>query len=187
MGGIGRIWAARGGGAAIEFAFALPACVALMVAAMELATLLFAGIALEAGVREAARFGVTGRETAVAREDAIRATVDRHSFGLFRAADLVLETRVYDRFEDIGLPEPFVDDDPHNGRYDPGERFTDMNANGVWDPVMGTPGVGDASEIVVYTARVRWTWLTGLFTPLVGDGLDLRASMVVRNEPFVVR
>lgn len=184
---LARIAGHRDGAAAIELALVLPVCVALLIAAMEIAMALFAGIALEAGVREAARFGVTGRDTESARAALIRNIVDRHSFGLFAADDVVLETRVYDRFDDIGLPEPFTDSSPANGRYDEGEAFVDINDNGIWDPLLGRLGVGGASEIVVYTARVRWNWMTGLFTPLVGDGLDLRSSLVVRNEPFVLR
>lgn len=186
MRALGRVWGARDGGAAIEFAFALPVCAAMMLAVIELATVLFAGMALEAGVREAARYGVTGRDAA-AREGTIRAIVDRHSFGLFSPADLAIDTRVYDRFDHIGQPEPYDDSLPRNGRYDLDEHFTDMNGNGVWDPLLGRPGAGASGEIVVYTARIRWQWLTGFFAPLAGDGVDLRASLVVRNEPFDTR
>ena len=77
-------------------------------------------------------------------------------------------------------------DTDHDGRYDTGETYTDVNGNGHWDADMAAQGYGDANDIVVYTVTYPWK----INTPMVSqffsnDGeLTLSASAVVKNEPY---
>ena len=93
--------------------------------------------------------------------------------------------RVYDSFSDVNRPEPFTDDNPANGVWDPGEEYNDSNGNGQWDADMGVAGLGAGGAIVLYTIAVDWKMLTPLVGHLVDDGkIRLEASVAVRNEPF---
>lgn len=176
----------RDGATATEFALAAPLLLLLAAGIIEIGSFLFALTLLEAGVREASRFGITGREVAVgtSRETTIRNIVVANGIGLIDAARLQVQVTVYPGFSQIGQPEPFIDQAPFNGIHDPGETFTDVNGNGVWDADMGVAGTGGAGDVVVYTLTYPWRLLTGFLGPLLGEQLTLRASIAVRNEPY---
>lgn len=184
MPAVARFLGHGAGSAAVEFALAMPALILLLAGTIEIGAVLFANMALENAVREAARFGITGRSIpGQTREDTVRTVIAQLTFGMVRPQDLTVETRIYPLFSGVRRPEPFVDLPPLNGRYDVEEPFTDVNGNGRWDADQGRQGVGGTGEIVFYSASFQWTWLTGVLRPIAGDGLRLSASLVVRNEP----
>lgn len=185
---LSRLARARGGSATVEFALGALPLVLTIMAVMEFSAVLFTQTVLEGAVRDASRFGVTGGDpTGSGRAARILEIVSDRSLGLVSLGPSAVTMKVYQSYADIGQPEPFVDQAPLNGRYDPGEMFGDRNGNGVWDDDMGTPGVGGPGEIAVYTIRADWPLLTGLLAPFFGrDRLQLTASMVVRNEPYDV-
>jgi len=176
----------REGATAAEFALAAPVLILLAAGIVEIGSFLFALALLEAGVREASRFGITGREAAAgtSRETTIRTIVVANGIGLINNANLQVQVTVYPGFSQIGQPEPFIDQSPFNGAHDAGEPFTDVNGNGTWDADMGVAGAGGAGDVVVYTLTYPWRLLTGLLGPALGDQLTLRASIAVRNEPY---
>lgn len=178
----------RRGVAAIEFAAVGLLIVTTAVGLVELAMILFVNSLMEGGLREAARYGVTGfTGGAETREAEVLSIVGRHTEGLVDLAEVELVTLVYPGFAAVGEPEPFTDANG-NGSYDsdPAEDFVDINGNGQWDADMGAAGLGGPGDIVLYTLRYDWPLVTGLLDGVIGvEGrMPLSASIVVRNEPY---
>jgi hypothetical protein len=177
----------RRGSAAVQFAVAIPVFILLVFGLIEIAMILFVNSLMEGGLREAARFGITGFDPdGQSRTEQILQIVGVQTQGLVDMEQVDIDFLVYPSFDDIGQPEPYTDANG-NGSHDAGEAFTDVNGNGAWDADMGAAGLGGPGDIVVYTLTYDWDPLTGLLDPVLGgaDGLmTLRASIVVRNEPF---
>lgn len=179
-----RVPADEGGATIVEFALVAPIFLALLCAIMEFSGIMFAHTLLEGTAREASRFGITGSvPEGVSRAEQIRGILDDNSFGVIDPERVEMDTLVYESFEDVGQPEPHIDDN-ENGAYDLGEPYTDINGNGQWDDDMGAAGLGGPGEIVVYRLAYDWPTMTPLFQPFFGDTISLRANIAVRNEPF---
>jgi hypothetical protein len=177
----------RRGVAGLEFGFAAPALVLATVGVVELGMMMFVTSLVEGGLREAARFGITGYSpVGVSREDRIREIIEENTIGLVDMSAATITTLVYPSFGAVGQPEPFEDSAPVNGAYDGGESYQDINGNGVWDADMGASGAGGPGDVVLYTVEVDWHALTPLFEPIFGltGNIRMRASVAVRNEPF---
>lgn len=181
-----RLGASCGGVALLEFAFAAPLVIFATIGLLELGMMMFVSTLVEGGLREAARFGITGyAPTGVSREDRIRQIIAENTIGLIDMQSATITQKIYPSFADVGQPEPY-DDANANGSYDAGESYQDINGNGQWDSDMGAAGVGGPGAVVLYTIEVDWPALTPLFEPMMGaDGkIRMSASVAVRNEPF---
>ena len=183
---IGRFLECRDAAALVEFSICALAVIMLLVGVIEFAMLNFSATLLEGGMREAARYGITGRDIdSTTRTARIVTIVNEHAGGLFQIDPGDVTTLVYPNFSDIGQSEPFTDVNG-NGDFDPGEPFTDRNCNGDWDVDMGVAGLGAGGEVVLYTASRDIETITGLLDPFIApDGaFTIRATIAVRNEPF---
>jgi Flp pilus assembly protein TadG len=183
-----RIAGCQRGATALEFAFALPIMLMLILGMLEIAMVMFVSISVEGGLREAARFGITGQAPeSGTREDAILAIIDRYTFGVVDLDASNVSFMTYDSFTDVGQPEPFTDANG-NGSYDVGETFEDLNGNAQWDPDRGAAGVGNAGSVVLYEVDYEWELLTPYLSALLGDDgvFHMSASIAVRNEPYGV-
>lgn len=177
---------AEGGGALAEFALTAPVVIFMLVAILELGMYLFVEALLEASVREAARYGITGQEAgAAAREARIEAILGERTLGLLDIDVDSVAIKVYDSFASIAEDEPFTDTNG-NGTRDGGEPFQDRNGNGTWDADPGVPGVGGPRDIVVYRVTAEWHTFTPFLAHVFGDNgtMRLKASVPVLNEPF---
>ncbi|MEM7022152.1 MAG: TadE/TadG family type IV pilus assembly protein [Pseudomonadota bacterium] len=173
-----------GGKAIVEFAFIAPVFLGMTLSIFEFSGIMFVQTLLEGGAREASRYGITGQQPeGVSRDDMILQIVGDNSFGIIDMDELVMTTKVYDSFNEVGQPEPFTDENS-NGSYDLGEPYTDSNGNGTWDPDMGAVGLGGPGEVVVYTMIYDWPIMIPVFEPFFGDHVTLEANIAVRNEPF---
>ena len=174
------------GSTVIEFAFVAPLVVALVTAVIEFGMAMFVGVLMESGLRDASRYGITGGQIGtMTRMERIAEIVSEHTIGLVDMAAADIDVLVYPGFSSVGQGEDYVDGNA-NGVYDLGESFSDGNANGIWDADIGVPGAGGSGDIVLYRISYDWPMLTPLATLYAGaDGvLELRASIVVRNEPW---
>ncbi len=174
------------GSVLIEFALVTPILVVLLMGILELGMAFFVMSLLEASVREASRYGITGRtEEGMSRADAILAIIEDRTIGLVDMTKIQVDTLVYPNFGAIGTGETYVDGNA-NGAYDDGETFTDSNSNGVRDADVGVPGVGGSGDIVLYRIRYNWELLTPFTAGFIGkDGkIPISASVAVRNEPW---
>ncbi len=174
------------GSPSVEFAFAAMPLVLMVVGTMEFGMIMFTSTLMESGLRDAARFGITGQEPeAQTRLERILDIIANRTLGLIDMTAAQVEVMVYPGYGDIGRGEAFIDGNA-NGKYDPGETFTDENGNGQWDADVGAPGAGGAGDIVVYRMNYDWPLLTPLLGHVIGvDGhFSLKAAVAVRNEPW---
>lgn len=174
------------GSPSVNFALAAVPLSLGIIATIEVGMILFATTLMESGLRDAARFGITGRTPdTLSRQERIVQIVQDRTLGLVDLETANFDVVVYPTFSDIGRGEPFIDGDG-SGAYETGETFVDENGNGIWDADIADAGAGDAGDVVVY--RISYDW--PLFTPLAGtvlgtDGLvNLSATVAVRNEPW---
>lgn len=173
----------RDGAATLEFGFVVVPLVALTIAIIEFAIILFINSSLESGVIEASRYAITGNTTpGITREEKVVDILKEHGYGLVDIQPSNLTTLIYPNFESVGQPEPFTDANS-NGIYDDGEDFVDVNGNGVWDDDMGTAGLGGPGDIVVYKVDYTWGLLTEFLKQYTGD-LTFTSGVAVRNEPY---
>ncbi len=185
-----RFFARRDGTSATEFALVLPVLLLLVSGIIEMSLLFFVNVLAEGGLREAARYGITGQgaEDGV-REDEILQIVSDHTHGLIDFESATLSTMAYKSFGAIDEPEPFVDGsngEPANGEYDEGEDYDDVNENGHWDGDQGVAGAGGPGDVVMYELSYDWAFITPVLSVFAGqDGhINMTASIAVRNEPY---
>jgi hypothetical protein len=170
----------------MEFAFAAPVVVLMIIGTIEFGMIMFVSTLMESALRDAARFGITGEEpTGGTRLGRIIRIVEQRTIGLVDMSDAKIEVRVYPTFGDVGRGESFVDGNG-NGTYDPGETFTDENGNGAHDSDVGEAGAGEAGAIVAYKMEYAWPLRTPFAADLIGqDGkFVLKSAIAVRNEPY---
>ena len=182
-----RFAADRDGAAALEFALVLPPLCLILLGMFEVSMVMFTQASMEGAMREAARYGITGINSTdpAAREGQILAIVDQYTLNLVDMSKATISYQVYGSFNSIDKPEPFGDTNG-NGKYDVGEPYTDVNGNGKWDADQGKNGAGDYSQVVQYTIDYDWKLMTPFVAAVMGQNgkVHLRASMVVRNEPW---
>lgn len=173
----------------MEFAFAAPIVFLIVAGIVDFMMVLVVTSLMEGGLQNASRLGRTGFQTvpvAVPRIDAVRQEIADATLGLVDMANLTVVTRVYPCFDSIGQPEPYIDNNPANGSYDPGETYTDVNGNAMWDPDMAASGFGGPGSVVLYEVFYDWAALT----PLIGNffspngEIPISVSVAVRNEPY---
>ena len=174
------------GAAMVEWALVAPVATAVGFVFLELLTMLFINVMAEGGLREAARYGITGYvPEGKTRQEHIVAIVQDHTLG-FLADDTQITTKIYPAFDRVGDGEKFTDEN-NNGVYDVGEPFIDENGNGVYDSDIGEEGAGGPGDIVAYKITYNYTLMTPFLAPLVGNGdgkIQFTAVVVVQNEPF---
>ena len=179
--GAGSGLGGEAGAAAIEFALVAPLLFLLFIGIFEFSMILFVSGTLESAVLGAARFGITGASgQGVTREARIREILAERTMGFVDMSRVVVTTKVYPHFADIGRPEPWNDRN-NNGVVDAGE-YTDVNGNGHRDEDMGKSGLGGAGDVVLYKVEYTTVAMTVLLAPIIGTFRHL-ATVAVRNEP----
>lgn len=184
---ISRLGKNERGIAAVEFAFIAPVMILMISGFMEYAHVSSARTTLEAATMRAAR-AVAATDCPDERDE-IMLSIIQNAMKTVPAADgAVVEvvTRSYsDKFGDVGEGEPF-DDANANNKWDVGESYTDINANGVYDKDLGTAGsIGGAGQVVSYSATYEVASLFEFVSRQFNgsDRYKIEASTVVRNEP----
>jgi len=181
------VWRRDDGISAVEFAIMAPVLILTVIGTMEVAMALIVSSLIEGGLRDAARYGITGFvEQGKTREQQITDIIGKATIGLVDMGSVEIKTLVYPSFADIGKPEPYTDTNA-NGQYDAGEPYTDINGNGQWDADMGAAGLGGPGDIVLYKVSYALSLMTPFMTVVMGgnDGvIGLNATIAVRNEPY---
>lgn len=174
------------GATAVEFALISPVLLFFVMAIIESSLVMFAQNILENATFMASRLGKTGyADNGATREQSILALLEERAGSVLDISHVSITTKTYARFDNVGDPEPFIDVN-NNGIRDTGENYTDVNGNGQYDTDMGSEGVGNAGEIVVYTVSYPWRIFTPAVQEFLGENgvVTLSARAVVQNEPF---
>lgn len=170
------------GNAITEFALTAPLFLLVLMGIFDYSWQFFARQVLQGSVAAAARDSTL--EGNVASQTALDERVRRSVKNVFGEATVTFTRRTYDSFDAVGKPEPFKDKNANN-KYDSGECFEDINANGSWDADRGRTGNGGADDVVLYTASMEFTRILPVWSMLgLPQKTTLSQSTVLRNQPY---
>ncbi len=171
-----------GGAAAVEFALAAPLLFLMIFGTLEMAHAFYVRGVLTGAVNAAAR------NSALQSGPNSQADIDAAVTKIVKAgvpnSTVTFTRKNYAEFSKIGKPEDYTDTN-NNGKRDPGECFTDMNGNTLWDSDMGKSGLGGADDVVVYTVSINYTQLfaIGVFWGLPATQ-KINSTTILQNQPF---
>jgi Flp pilus assembly protein TadG len=172
------------GATAVEFAIVAPVLLLMLMGFFDLAHTAYARSVLQGAMQMAARnstleSGLTSQSTI---DDYVE---DQLTFVVGSSATFDSTRKSYSDFSKVGTAERYTDTAPVNGRYDPGECFEDVNANGRWDSDLGKAGQGGAQDAVLYTMTVTYNRLFPMASLLGWSSQQsISASTVLRNQPY---
>jgi Flp pilus assembly pilin Flp len=170
---------------AVEFAMIAPVFLLIISGIIEFAMIMFTTTVMESATNSTSRMGKTGfNPSGVTRQQAIIDSVANRTAGLLNAGLITITSQVYSDFSKIGQPEPCINpiNPPCGGT--PGVNFNDINGNGTWDSDMGSAGLGNQGDIVVYSVTYPWNIMSPIMRPFLGSVFNITVRSVVRNEPF---
>lgn len=166
----------------VEFGFVLPVMVLLIMGLGEILYQEYAQSILTGALQKA------GRDSTIQGAGDDTSSIDNKVLGMVQNvvhnATLQSATRKsYDSFSQVA-PEPFTDTDG-DGIRDPGECYSDINANGTWDADPGSTGQGGASDVTLYTVTVTYPRLFPM-AGLLGwsSNATLTAATLLKNQPY---
>lgn len=169
------------GAALTEFALLAPVMIALWMGLGDILYQTYLQSVLNGALQKAGRdSSIEGGATNTTSIDTkVRASIRE----LAKNATFVSARKNYDTFTEVA-PEPFNDTNG-NGIRNPGECFTDVNANGTWDTDPGANGQGGAGAVTLYTMTVTYPRLFpvwGFFgVPMTNS---ITAATLLKNQPF---
>lgn len=167
----------------VEFALIAPVFILMLTGLIEFSLAMFASGVMEGATAASSRYGKTGYVIeGITRQQQIINTVSSRTAGLLNPDNITVNTTVYPSFDSISQEEPYIDAN-HNGTYNVGETYTDINGNGQWDSE-GVEGLGNANDIVVYTVSYPWTINTPLISYFFSEPFVISSRTVVKNEPY---
>ncbi|MEZ5690381.1 MAG: TadE/TadG family type IV pilus assembly protein [Rickettsiales bacterium] len=178
-----KFYSDRSGTTAVEFALIAPVFLLMLTGLVEFSLVMFVSSVMEGATAAGSRYGKTGYTIeGITRQQQIVNTVALRTTGLLDPENITVNTTVYPSFESISQEEPYIDSN-HNGVYNVGETYTDVNGNGQWDSA-GVEGLGNANDVVVYTVSYPWTITTPIINSFFDNPLIISSRTVVKNEPY---
>lgn len=185
------------GATAVELAMIAPVLILVLVGIIELSMAMFINTVVEGSLKDASRLGLTGQiQEGSSNTQALVDMLNEASLGLLGLTTADVTTLVYENFAYVGKGEEFTDLDgdgswtpgPYTHTdgtvYPDGEPWVEVNGNGVYDEDFGVAGLGAQGDIVLYTVEYNWNFLSGQVIPILSGIIPMRASIVVRNEPY---
>ncbi len=174
---------------AVEFALVAPVLITMIIGGLDLGYQAYARSVLQGALNDMARTGslegpdlhCSGETT----EAQIACAVKKRSNTVARNATYDFDIKSYYEFSGVGQGEKLVTDYNHNGRYDEGDCFQDLNENGQFDAVAGREGIGGADDVVFYDVTLTMPRLLPM-AGLLGwsNEYEIRATTAVRNQPY---
>jgi Flp pilus assembly pilin Flp len=185
------------GATAVELALIAPLLIVFLIGIIELSMAMFINTVVEGSLKDASRLGLTGQiQQGSSNTQALVDMLNEASLGLVDLTTDDISILVYENFAQVGQGEEFTDLDG-NGEwtsgpythtdgtvYPDGEPWVEVNGNGIYDADFGVAGMGAQGDIVLYTVRYNWNFLSGQVIPILNGLIPMRASIVIRNEPF---
>ncbi|WP_334127811.1 TadE/TadG family type IV pilus assembly protein [Sneathiella sp.] len=185
------------GATAVELALIAPVLILFLIGVIELSVAMFINTVVEGSLKDASRLGLTGQiQKGSSNTQALVDMLNEASLGLLDLTTDDVSILVYENFAQVGQGEEYTDLDG-NGEWTPGpythsdgtiypdgEPWIEVNGNGVYDEDFGVAGMGAQGDIVLYTVTYSWNFLSGQLIPILDGLIPMRASIVIRNEPF---
>lgn len=174
-----------GGATLVEFAFAAPIFLVVLMAAMEFGYLLFMQSVLEGALTKAAR----DLTLESASTESVRAALDEEIGDMIRltrkGVDVAVRREAVSRYSQIRTRAEPLADSNGNGRCDAGETFEDVNHNGQFDAQAVRSEWGGADDVVVYTVTLRFGRLFPVADFIgMSDETSLTSTKMLRIQPF---
>jgi len=180
-----RLWRDRGGAALVEFALVLPVMLLMGMGLCEMAYQAYMQAILTGAGQKAGRDSTVESANTTTIDNAVLQAVKNINGNAAFVSGYPMR-KSYASYGYIS-PESFVDS-IGNGMRDPGECFTDVNGNGIWDADPGVSGNGGAGDTVLYTASITYTRLFPLGLWLGwGKTATLSASTILKNQPWAMQ
>jgi len=178
-----RIRNQEDGATLTEFGFVAPVLVLMIMGIFDMAHSQYTSALVNGAMQKAGR-DLTLESAGSKQSDIDQAVIDQVQNVVPGSATISLEKLSHFDFSDIGEAEEYNDDNG-DGTCNNNEVYVDANDNGQWDSNRGTTGIGGARDAVLYTAVVTYPRLF----PMAGlaglpEDVELRASTVLRNQPF---
>ncbi len=180
-----RPWSAlradRRGATLIEFAIVAPVMLLLLMGLMDASYRIYVQAILNGAMQQA------GRQASLESGPGALATIDDNVVKTVRevARNLTWESshKSFSDYTKIG-PEP-IKDLNGNGVLDPGECYSDINNNNVWDADPGKTGGGGAKDSVVYTMTIHYPRVFPM-AGLMGwsEVQDVTSTTILKNQPY---
>jgi len=160
-----RFSKAEDGATTVEFALVLMPFLIVMMGTIEVMMAFFTATAVEAAMEQATRMVRTGQiQDDATPEQAFRDALCEHTITV-RCADIRFEMVAGDSFEEVSEAPPFWEDEGD-----------------------GDVDIGNSSSFVIARAAYDYHFLTPLIGQFLsgggGDTMPIRATAVIRNEPF---
>lgn len=168
----------------IEFGIVAPVMLIMLMGLCDLLYQVYTQSILNGELQKAARD--SGIEGGAANTATIDAKVQAAVRKIARNATFTSNRKSYDSFSEVA-PEPFTDTNG-NGVRNPGECFTDVNANGTWDADPGATGQGGASAVTVLTMTATYPRLFPV-AGLLGwsTSQTVSATTLLKNQPYATQ
>jgi TadE-like protein len=183
-----RLAADTKGISVVEFAMIAPTLMLMLMGLFDLSYRAFIVSVMQGEMQKSGRD--SSLEDGGTGSTALDARVRNRIKPLVSNAEFAFERKNYESFTRAGQQEPFVDQkdavtNNFNGVRDPGECFTDENANGIWDAVGGQSGQGTSDDIVQYKVTVTYPRIFPMYG-LLGWAPTQTATAVtvLRNQPY---
>jgi len=179
----------RRGATIVEFALVAPILIMAIIGGMDLGYEAYARSVLQGALNDVARKGsLEGPELNCAgttTEAQIACAVKKRSNAVARNATYDFEINSYFEFSGVGRGEKLVTDYDHNGEYDEGDCFQDLNENRSFDAVAGRDGIGGADDVVFYDVTLTMPRMLPVASVLGWSSeYEIHATTAIRNQPF---
>ena len=175
----------RTGAALVEFAIVAPVLLMLIFGSLEFGLNVYMRSVLEGAMQQAGRN--SSLQSAQAGQTAIDDAVAAQVRNILPRADVKFKRLNYQTLTGVSRPEDFTDTNGNNIR-DPGECFTDINNNSMWDADAGRTGQGGANDVVKYTATVTYpSWIPVAAAMGISPTTSISATTILKNQPFATQ
>ncbi len=154
-----RVRTDQNGTTLVEFGMLAPVIFMATIGLFEATMMVSVKTLLDAGTREASRFGITGEViSGETREQTIHDIVAEHAGALVPGSAITVSTKSYETYHQLTS-----------------------------DPDSGIPGPGEGSDVVVYSVSYQQPLMTPYLETILGiDRIPQTARVIVQNEPFEV-
>lgn len=166
----------------IEFAFAFPILMLLIMACFDFGYQLYNQSVLDGELYKAARDS-SMEDNIGANATVLDNRIKEMMWIMAADADIDFERKSFHDFVGIDKMEPFTDTNK-NGSCDNGEPFEDRNNSGARDVDSGQSGQGGAKDVVIYKATMTYPRLVPMFFDGGSEEIKLESQTVLENQPF---